>query len=1152
MSLPTSPIRIYYTQKVLSDLFTLPIVEKMKDGLNSYVKTGKLPNIRPQAELILDPFWDRTLYSGIADGEADVDAAPNAKKINLSTDLDNLIEFAGRKQTREEKNIRGLIAQQTKLQQELLANASDKEAVRQDYLDLQGEIDGLKQELKRFNVKPKKNKTREQQIISVKGQRTQPPGNTAPSSSQPDNTTRYLERVRDRLANNLEAGKGLELNAADRLRRTRTEQMYATLNDRYPAVGDASLFREQYLKTRQGIVATSLNSKYQELIKNKVADYISRNQATGVKLNEKQVLEEIKEVYRSNDYKRYGIYLDKINQKQDSLKISAEEYIDYLKELDKSAPKKGSAALKKINAEIDKLTRKENRLNDQLNNLDSKANKTVKERIRLANLSTEAEEIEKQIDALEGRALSAGKEESWWQQRISKAQDHIRNEENVEYIDPRKKARFTKGEKSQLIKLLGLTEKNSKKEIDYIRNQTSFSSKELSKFKQRLKNKSLNVDEELYQIAARTANTEVAAAYNLGRLQAYLTRGVKYVQWISTIDAKTSRFCQSLHLKILSIADITTNALGTQRFPRTRYPEYHPINRSIKAEGNFNAFLPPAHPYCRSYLIPVYTDKDLDKYDPKQPELPPDARTENFLLDRILDKRKGGRLTDRQLQDLAENQERARNAKSDKLANEVNNFNDLFNRGLRFLTRKLRQEDVATFTVEEIKNNDKSLTAALLGGSAVMGLGAMMYFFLKSNLGASLQEYLRTKTTSIFGKQVVNLTDETVKSTLLNLSTFEDMPPVIKNLVKKEDLFETLDAQSTLPNSLQKIETTGEAGLNLIINQNMPPNQVADSFISNNLKGINRNVEMAGKYQAILNYAKNDLARYQTDLEDVLSRAYSNTAGAIDARDIKNTEIYYRTIRVDRFKGKSTFVSKDQFFETINDPQNRKLVDDTLVRVNQVQAATDQLADVIDPSDQITSNYLKKLNIQLTNLRNLTTATKTNTLNIPSTAKAAAEQRAKLDALETLRVDNVNQLVKAEEDFGRIVKELDTKFNDTLPSSYLSNNLIPESITSVAELNNAKKIIKDSLKNIRSDYLSKGKVYTANTIAEKTGVATKKQIGKLKTTATNATRILNDNGINAGLTIPDIEKQFQNKVEFNYRELNEMLNRINNRINELE
>ena len=82
--------------------------------------------------------------------------------------------------------------------------------------------------------------------------------------------------------------------------------------------------------------------------------------------------------------------------------------------------------------------------------------------------------------------------------------------------------------------------------------------------------------------AETTARTETASAYTSGALLAYEETGVvQEVEWLATLDDKTSEVCQRLNGKRITLEQAQKGGFGN----------------GIKG--------PPAHPNCRSVILPV-------------------------------------------------------------------------------------------------------------------------------------------------------------------------------------------------------------------------------------------------------------------------------------------------------------------------------------------------------------------------------------------------------------------------------------------------------------------------------------------------------------------------------------------------------------------
>ena len=196
----------------------------------------------------------------------------------------------------------------------------------------------------------------------------------------------------------------------------------------------------------------------------------------------------------------------------------------------------------------------------------------------------------------------------------------------------------------------------------------------------------------------RVIDYETSAAYNLGRLQSFIQNGVDYVEWASTLDTRTSLYCQSLNGRIFSIAELS-KIRNVQRFVDTRKP--------YSVEGALNFIVPPAHPYCRSFLRPIKLDETN-----KQKEKEMSNRLKSMGV-------------------AIKNKDANTIKKIVSLTGWLSGSYGSYMTVAESLSQFLKGQRVAK---EEVVKSSNKIISLLLGGSLVFGTGIATYFLFRDNI----------------------------------------------------------------------------------------------------------------------------------------------------------------------------------------------------------------------------------------------------------------------------------------------------------------------------------------------------------------------------------------------------------------------------------
>jgi hypothetical protein len=1162
---------ILYTQLVLSDVFAAPAVAQMQKSAEQFIKEGKFLNLNAEFQTMLHALWGRTMYAGISDAEKDTDAVKKQqtpKTLSYSRDNNlfsnqSLIEFAGRDPERE--RIKAEMKDLEKWRVEA-AQVGDFEEVERIGAEL-----SYRENLLKPKSKSKKSKSNASKILEVRSSAQKPRAISTTETTQASQSTSTsaafnYDQKRKNIINSIRSRQdkpGVVLSdfdprntsdpyvdlyvegdskatAKNRLKQMDNLQIFATLNERYPALGQEGTFANDYLNRRVQTVATSLEKEYQERVKARIADYVKQSPN---RRSQEKAISDIKDIYSGRKKKSFENIISSLTAKRDGLKISNEDYYAYInaqyqeKYADNSQisdPKE----LTRLDTEINSRESRIDKLVQEINELErtrpNSAKLNVKKALRL--------ELATEVDGLEDRKFNLLNSSDKKVRGKNNLERHLEKVERFKnenpgakvYTDPRKSVTLSDSEKNELAKLLNINPAE-------LKDKKRFKGKELSEYINKLKRSSVDVNDELNQIASRTASTEVSAAYNIGRLQTYLSRGVKYVQWISTIDARTSVFCQSLHRRLFAINEVIAAGMGIQTFPNTRKPEYHPDNNRIKSSSGVTMWVPPAHPYCRSFLVPIYTDPAQDNYPD---EMPPTSDLASWFLDRIRN------MTGESMEAEIKYQEEIRQQRADALSLNLDSLHDIFNSGLSFLTRKINQDTKAKFTVDEVRKNDKRLAAALLGGAAVLGTGAMMYFFMKSNLGATVKTWLKTTTTTALGSSALaGLGEEAIRRLLRNLvrqnERLQNFPEAARLLAPSEEDIGDLLNDRSLAEKVSANQSRGEMAWELALRGEYDPDLLASQGVGLGNQGFNFQRDM----QIFANQARLKSQLAYNRVSPVLNQMFSNKAGIINISDINKINPQFNTYNIVTSKGGSTFISRRAFDAVVDSESGRSALQNYFNELDDIETALDNLEESMGKADEITkANYrTERANVQ--KAKSIVNFALNKDSQIPAAEPEAFERlRERWIANE----DIVSRAISSEGQLTQLADEVIGQLDSILPSNTLLNNLVPAEINNIAELKQVQQLIKNSLAEVRRDFLTKNQSYTLATAARKRSPEFSAQYNQLVLEIQNNTNLLNNSGLTYNNNISEIENYFKQRVNDKASQLIQLDQEISNRISQLQ
>ena len=586
----------------------------------------------------------------------------------------------------------------------------------------------------------------------------------------------------------------------------------------------------------------------------------------------------------------------------------------------------------------------------------------------------------------------------------------------------------------------------------------------LEKLRERLKRrKDVFGDETAAQSATRLAATEVSAAYNLGRLQVFLSKGIRYVQWIAEIDTRTSTFCQSLHRKVFLLEDILSQIMFAKKFPNTRKDADDPINIAINSSGNW---VPPAHPYCRSYLQPVYLKEDEVKV--KQ-----DIRSEQLREELI----KETQIEKEGLKGVNRLQREHREKKKD-LVNKTKVANKLFNTGLGFLLRRLRQDKIADFTVNDIKKNDSELMAALLGGAAALTATSMVYFFLKGNLSSAVTDYAQHVMSDIYegGKEfLAGMNKQQAAKVVSDIAKeIKSLPP---SVLEEFRIPLDLDKLEVPEFEIDKLTKRGEAGFGLAV-EGIPVDEAVESLLTNNQLRVDSGKAFKNKiYKEILNKTTNEASFLRRSGLDLINEGLGEIGVVGDINDIQGFRAWPLGIKQEPSlvyiqpkpgKGKEFPVGAKKFNEILGNKGFGKKLDNIGDRAKQLKTVLQDLEESLDSKDVINKSRIRKTLNELDSLARLSNKLKgAKAAPLLSRTAKALDEVFDADILTNQKLADFNTAINNISDAGNAVIQEVAEF---IPPDKVMN-LVAENITDLSELKFVEEVLDAAIDNMQSRFI---------------------------------------------------------------------------------
>lgn len=761
-----------------------------------------------------------------------------------------------------------------------------------------------------------------------------------------------------------------------RMEDKRNRERFITLNTEYPSLFDnnpeTNSFFQRYLNQRALTIKDGLKKSQEADIKSRVVGFASDTGVSG-----KGVIELIqKNLAKPEDIAKVNRLRNTVRVKRDRLRFSNAEYLErYENRVATSKTGFTKDELIYINSqrELIKLEEKEEKgglSSEDLKKLDDQKTAAYR-RIDQAEQVIDPD----RFDLLDDYAFEGGKTLELDPKKLESLKEKAKNNpKGLANFDRTRRATLTPQEIQQLKATIGEKAYNwavQKAEVGP-NGELRLNSAHLLRLQEKLEQASLNNDTKLMQRATSIATTEISAAYNLGRLQVYLDNGVRYVQYTATLDNKTTVFCQSLHKKIYPLNQLLVQSFTRTFFPITEEPEYSPSNRQYAMREGITFWMPPAHINCRSFLLPIYTDDVKEKIEEnelaKKYKLNVSKEIEKSSINRSLRKGKGKlrAVDDARINDIISKQSRQNEFLTRKSIREVSDFADLFADGYRFIANKLREKGTRfedgklILDPEDIKKNDRSLTALLLGSGMVLGFGAMLYFFSKSNLAGALSNYIATT----LGKKAADATAAEVATVLGAIDS------VINNIPQglRDQLVDEATPDKPLPD-LSKLPKTNDPGGDLLALAKQTQNindyvAVLNSLSEEELvsllgaSGLTSIERRRIGVQAVVNRINQNInGNIVPQYDAIVKAALGNNkglAGGLDLKNVRQIQNFSPDALQVKFKpgfGSPTLLSKRRLQTAVGFAGRKEILEQMRQEVNEEIELLDQWAENLKSGD---------------------------------------------------------------------------------------------------------------------------------------------------------------------------------------------------------
>lgn len=944
-----------------------------------------------------------------------------------------------------------------------------------------------------------------------------------------------------------ETRRDLENELMNRIGITTQQEILNTLNNRYTALSPASSFAQTYLNRRQTVLTQNESSIVQDDVKRRVAEFVEENKtetnqkrlltelgdmyrgASGREYDSeiRSLSTKSDQIKRSNQLSQEDLFniqndLADVNEElEEAIKefrrrrrrgtTLSDDDREYLSDL-----RKQRAALRSEERDIRiKRNRKEDQLENSIKTGRLRSDAMQKEIGKLESLLDSSDKkilnavypnlpaserddkaLKEAKKLLRGRLRDQKKMSKQVDKRLSRQERELNNGDFTVSQAKGNTTQLSGAEQARISKLLKLIQPDevaalesqivnasTPQEAEKLRRLLNrrvaevekldqpMTSAALGKLRDRLKRRrDVFNDEGAAQSATRLAATEVSAAYNLGRLQVFANKGIRYVQWIATIDSKTSVFCQSLHRKVFLLEDVLAQIMFAKSFPKTRKSADDVENKRINPGG---IWVPPAHPYCRSYLQPIYLKEDevKVKQDIKDAELAASMALETEI-------EKEGAVGVRKLQ-----KEHAK--KKERLKKAVRLGNTLFTNGLGLLLRRLKQEGIAQLTVDEVRQNDTELTAALLGGAAALSASSLVYFFLKSNLAEAITAYTQHVMSDVYegGKEfLANMTKADAAKVLKEITDeIKALPP---SVLEEFKIPLDLEKLQTPEFELERLAKRGEAGFGLAMD-GIPVDDAVESLLTSNQLQVNSGKAFKNKvYREVLNKTSSEVSALRKLGMSTMNESLGDL-GFVASRIEDIEELRLVDFRLDgdprvinvvfkKGKGRPTLISARKFNQALESRGFNQQMGDIGERSRQLEKVLEDLQRTTDESDTLLrSRIAKELNTvrRLSGLTNKMKGAK-GSIGISQTRETFTD----LFEENSKNINTLNDFNAGIETISDAADDIIKEFAENLPPSEILN-AVADNMSDLTELKSLQEVIDASLENIERRFLksTKGK-----------------------------------------------------------------------------
>jgi SPP1 gp7 family putative phage head morphogenesis protein len=648
--------------------------------------------------------------------------------------------------------------------------------------------------------------------------------------------------------------------------------------------------------------------------------------------------------------------------------------------------------------------------------------------------------------------------------RVTELQRRIDQEDFSITIDP-KKVKLSDQEKRMLADSLGYKSEGAIRSLD-----KEMSGADLRRLIGVAERKgSIYFDERVTKQAEAVAITEVSAAYNLGRIEAFYEEGVKYVTWVSVLDDRTSEFCQGMNGRVFKIEEVRNVILSMQPIPNTTALPEDPSNRILSPSG---VWVPPVHPRCRSYLHPIYLPED-EKY------LARDLGVKTDKLGNVIPYTGQNDLESVRLLESLQKQSRAfKNKEKNQVKKKavdlliyrlkrgspslrrslfnVLRYGDLYQQGISFLVNKLNSDGNKTITKEEIQKNDKPLMKVILGGAAIFSAGSLLYLLHKSKLLDGIQEYVGERLAEEVeeGKNFLGeMGEEAVRRAVEGIvGELKALPPgVVGELTKKEnsDKDFIVDITSKSGQEVDALLNRGETAVALAIN-GVPTEDLSKVLLPQGSKidALYREKIREELFRKI----NSETSKIRRDVLSITNEVLGDIGLATSLENIDKISVNYNGSISVKYKPdylsrtpgrKPTLLSGKKYLKTISDKSFDSRLELASNRINQLEKVLQDLAET--EKDPIQKSFIQREISRLESLKGLNNIRSLERVKNLKNLENIRNNAAEADSFGYRRVKEMEAGI---ERYNREASKVLDSFRSKMPGEDIFS-ILPDSIESI-------------------------------------------------------------------------------------------------------